>query len=765
MRTIKSLVFALVLLLAAGAAAGALAASGAGAGKTTAATEAEIPEPLTRAAVRDLLAELDDAKVRELLLKRLSEDADKRARELAAGTETSFRDWSRHQVQAFTGLIAAAVSKIPAIPGGIAKAWATFSATRGDRALSWLLAGLGLSLAAGLVAAWLSRAPAAALERHAASGHRTRPVADLASLALGVAAHFLPVAAFAGVATLTNLTVNAQHAPDADLTGRFIEALAWTGFVVTTARVALTPTLTSWQQCPVASGATDFLVWRLGLVALVFNMGFGLTRWMNLNGIAVGETWLGFWIALVFHGILIATIWQERRGISAIVAGSDRLAHENGLRLAQWWPALMIAALIVHWIVVVALVATATVGSNIVTAMAITVAVLTGMPVINHAIRALIDRLYAIRDGQSPALAAADRTTQEGLVRIARVALGSVLIVAMLKLWDVNVMSMAARSMGDRLAEPAMHIALIVGLAYAVWELVHIVIDRQIATERVALGLDNRSDEATGEGEGGGAGARLGTLLPLVSVAAQIAIVVLTVLAILGELGVNILPLLAGAGVIGLAVGFGAQTLVRDIISGIFFLIDDAFRKGEYIDIGPVKGTVEKISLRSMQLRHHNGPLHTIPFGDIRHVTNFSRDWVIMKLSLRLTYDTDAERVRMLIKKLGQEMAEEENLKPLFLAPLKSQGVIQMEDSAMIMRVKFMTRPGDQWGLRRVVFARLRELFEKEGIRFASREVVVRIADHLGERTLTEAEQEAAAAAAARVTETLAAPRTEPARA
>ena len=217
-------------------------------------------------------------------------------------------------------------------------------------------------------------------------------------------------------------------------------------------------------------------------------------------------------------------------------------------------------------------------------------------------------------------------------------------------------------------------------------------------------------------------------------IAAQFAIVILSGLAILGELGVNILPLLAGAGVVGLAIGFGAQTLVKDIISGVFFLIDDAFRKGEYIDIGSVKGTVEKISLRSMQLRHHNGPLHTIPFGDIRHVTNFSRDWVIMKLSLRLTYDTDAEKVRKLIKKLGQEMAEEPNLKPLFLQPLKSQGVIEMQDSAQIMRVKFMTRPGDQWGLRRVVFARIRDLFEKEGIRFASREVAVRIADHQGER-------------------------------
>ena len=219
-------------------------------------------------------------------------------------------------------------------------------------------------------------------------------------------------------------------------------------------------------------------------------------------------------------------------------------------------------------------------------------------------------------------------------------------------------------------------------------------------------------------------------------------------MAVISALGVNITPLLAGAGIIGLAIGFGAQTLVKDIISGMFFLIDDAFRKGEYIDIGDVKGTVEKISVRSMQLRHHNGPLNTVPFGEINFITNFSRDWVVMKLPLRLTYDTDAEKVRKMIKKLGQEMLEDPNLGPQFLQPLKSQGVIQMEDSAMIMRVKFMTKPGDQWVNRRTVFAKIRDLFEREGIKFAHREVTVRLADETGRAQLNESEKQAVSAAA-----------------
>ncbi|MEM7191068.1 MAG: mechanosensitive ion channel family protein, partial [Pseudomonadota bacterium] len=182
-----------------------------------------------------------------------------------------------------------------------------------------------------------------------------------------------------------------------------------------------------------------------------------------------------------------------------------------------------------------------------------------------------------------------------------------------------------------------------------------------------------------------------------------------------------------------------------------FFLIDDAFRRGEYIDLGTVKGTVERISVRSLQLRHHLGAVHTIPFGDIAALTNYSRDWVIMKLPLRLTFDTDPQQVKKIVKRIGAEFMEDELVGDGLLEPPKSQGVIQMEDSAMILRVKFMTHPGEQWVLRKRIFAELRILFEREGIKFAHREVTVRIPDLDEGRQLTEEERRAIGAAARRV--------------
>lgn len=304
-------------------------------------------------------------------------------------------------------------------------------------------------------------------------------------------------------------------------------------------------------------------------------------------------------------------------------------------------------------------------------------------------------------------------------------------------IWD-NDSTQMVESFTNRLLD----VMVILFIGYIIYHVFRIWIDNKIAEEQ--------GDETEGElgDEGGGSSAsRLATLLPLFRNFILIVLIVTIGLIILMEMGVNVGPLFAGAGVVGVAVGFGSQALVRDIFSGGFFLFDDAFRKGEYLDIGGVKGTVEKISVRSFQLRHHLGALHTIPFGEIQVMTNYSRDWVIMKLPLRVTYDTDVETVRKLIKKLGVDLLDDPVIGENFIQPLKSQGVIEMQDSAMIIRVKFMTKPGDQWLVRKRVYEEIRILFEREGIHFAHKEVTVRLADGKVQE-LSEEDKKAVTAAA-----------------
>jgi small-conductance mechanosensitive channel len=232
---------------------------------------------------------------------------------------------------------------------------------------------------------------------------------------------------------------------------------------------------------------------------------------------------------------------------------------------------------------------------------------------------------------------------------------------------------------------------------------------------------------SSSSGEGGGAaGTRLQTFGPVLRNFLFVAVITVAAMVCLSSLGVDIGPLLAGAGVIGIALGFGAQTLVRDIISGVFFLAEDAFRVGEYIEIGNTRGTVEGIAIRSLKLRHHRGPVHTVPFGEIKQLTNHSRDWVIMKLEFLLAFDTDLRKVKKMVKEIGKELTAHPELGHALLEPVKSQGVRRMEPTGMVIGLKFMAKPGSEvFMLRREVYQRVRDAFEENGIQFARPQVMV----------------------------------------
>jgi small-conductance mechanosensitive channel len=208
--------------------------------------------------------------------------------------------------------------------------------------------------------------------------------------------------------------------------------------------------------------------------------------------------------------------------------------------------------------------------------------------------------------------------------------------------------------------------------------------------------------------------------MPPFRVAMAVGIIVTSLLMVLSSLGINTTPLIAGASVIGLAISFGSQTLVKDIVSGIFFLADDAFRVGEYIDCKSVKGTVEGFTLRSLKLRHQNGQIHTIPFGQLGQITNFSRDWSTVKFNLRFARDIDVDTLRKATKKLGQELVEDPELKDQFIAPLKLQGVADIEDNAIIMRFKFTVKPVNPTFIQRLAIKRMLLEFPALGLKFAS---------------------------------------------
>jgi small-conductance mechanosensitive channel len=299
-----------------------------------------------------------------------------------------------------------------------------------------------------------------------------------------------------------------------------------------------------------------------------------------------------------------------------------------------------------------------------------------------------------------------------GLVRL---IIGFALALWLLDIWGIELTFISS------MVNAVFSILLTLILAHMIWSQTNRYIERKLFVPA----LTEAQAEAQDEEYASIMLSRSHTLLPVMRKFLGVVLVVMVTLIVLSSLGINITPLMAGAGVVGLAIGFGSQRLVTDILSGIFYLIDDAFRVGEYIEAGGISGTVEGFTLRNMKLRSDKGALQLIPFSKLGTITNYNRGGMVIKFSLALPADTDIDKVRKIIKKVGQKIQENPEFGPDLIRPIKSMGVKSIIDSVMTFRVKFTAKAGKQFLIQREAFIRVREALAKEGIHFASRKVIV----------------------------------------
>ena len=456
--------------------------------------------------------------------------------------------------------------------------------------------------------------------------------------------------------------------------------------------------------------------WSVAFSAITFFVGGMIRDYLvqtDMDPVLIS----GFQItnSFMLNLLIMIGIWVGRHRITSLFIDPDSDRSELSFSqrfFSQFWPLFVIAWLVIIWSqwLLKILSGELELADEVVTAWVITLT----FPFVDRLFNAGLK--HFVRYSWLDSLEGNRRA--ERFQMIVQNGFRIILVsIAVTELLDSRGMSMTP--MGAATSDQIIELLIIVTLAYIAWELMHAFVERQLPVE-------DEDSMASLEGDGGGAGAsRAETLLPLLRTTMTVFLVIVFTLSALHAAGVAIAPLLAGAGVVGIAIGFGAQKLVQDILGGIFFLLDDAFRRGEYIELDNLRGTVEKISLRSMQLRHHLGAYQTIPYGEIRTVKNLSRDWITMKLELRLPYDTDIEKVRKIIKKVGQEMLQDEEMGPSFILPLKSQGVMRMEESALIIRMKFTSKPGEQWIIRREAYRRVKDALAAAGIHFAHREVRV----------------------------------------
>jgi small-conductance mechanosensitive channel len=290
--------------------------------------------------------------------------------------------------------------------------------------------------------------------------------------------------------------------------------------------------------------------------------------------------------------------------------------------------------------------------------------------------------------------------------------------------------------------DPERHAGLGVSIVRLMFDISVVLLIGYIGWALIVHSIDQALERARAEGRTTRA-QRMMTLLPLLRKFLQVVLLAIVVMIVLSAMGVDIGPLLAGAGVVGLAIGLGTQQTIADIVAGVFFLAEDAFRVGDYVEAGSMKGRVEGISLRSLKLRHQRGAVHTLPFGQIKSLTNHTRDWALVRLEFRVAPDTDIALLKRLVKAISKDLATDPTMGPSFIEPLKSQGIRSVEDGSLIIGIKYITRPGEQFVIRREAYDRITAAFKEHGIELVGRSVVVRV-----DKTDTATREVAGAAAA-----------------
>jgi small-conductance mechanosensitive channel len=689
-----------VSLLACIWATGTLAAS---TDKPAEAAAAKPTQPLTPEAVREMVSRLSDEDVRKLLIEQLDRGSARPAAKDDAGMAmmgTMAVMWRTRAAE-----IGAAALALPATTASV---------------LAKLGAGTTLSLVLFVLAAMLAAgALAEFVWRHATRGWRERHsdvrgagfFEDAFRRGTGFLVDFMGLVAFAAGALATFFAMWQGYEHRRNLALGLLSALLLTRAVVLIARFLLAPSRPESRLLPLPDATARALTWFAGTVAALYSFGIVVAQSYVAGGAdAATVDALGLAIATTVLIVTLFTIWNVRGAIAALIRGSS--GGGNLVRLfADLWPVAAIAYVIA---VCAGRVREVVTGEKGVTGGGIlSLLILVALPVVDYALcRALAAAAAGskrVGAGSEPGFVASYEPVLRRVIHIVVIVAG---LLWLADLWNLNLFAMAQQSLGGRVASSLLGISLVLLLAYMLWEIARTAIDRRLAAEQVQP-VDSPSS-------------RLRTLLPLLRVTLLITIAVMATLSVLAALGVDILPLLAGAGVVGVAIGFGSQTLVRDIVSGAFFLMDDAFRLGEYIEVGQAKGRIEKIAVRALFLRHHRGAINVLPYGEIKQLRNTSRDWMIMVMEFRLAFDTDLKKVKKILKQIGEEIAADPELGPEMLQRLKSQGVNTTDDSALVVRAKYMARPGNApFMIRRVAYEKILKAFAEQGIEFASRRVAI----------------------------------------
>ena len=493
------------------------------------------------------------------------------------------------------------------------------------------------------------------------------------------------------------------------LTSRLVILTVVNGYAIWRIVLAVTRLLVSPQSrrlrlVPLDGLAAQHLLHDVSLIAAIAIGGYAFAEDALLFGLArsAHDALLKLVVLAVYVLFARLVLRLQRRVKQALRAPEGAKGLLAALRnaLAGGWHRIVLfyfAALWLIWVFGI------TNGSDRLLQFTIEVILLgVALRLVNVLTRNSFERLLAASEGMDEVYPGIEArlSSYHGVARgSVNVALTLVFIFGVLSSAGLDVMSwFGPHTLGQQVSAALGNILITLAIALVVWEAANIAVERHLA----AL---NRSSQITRS-------ARLRTLLPMLRTTLFAVVVAVCALVVLSEIGVNIAPLLAGAGVLGLAIGFGSQKLIQDIITGLFLLLENIMQVGDVVTLGGLTGTVENLSIRTIRLRALDGSVHIVPFSAVTSVTNMTRDYAFAVADVSLHVNEDPDRIGGILKEIAAELRDETPWRGMILADLEVMGIDHFTDAGYVLRSRMKTLPTSRWAVMRELNRRIKQRFD-----------------------------------------------------
>ena len=626
--------------------------------------------------------------------------------------------------------------------------WLAQVTTNPDRQQQMLNTGwrLALVLAAGFAARSATRLalrrPAAALERAAPDDETAEAAADAAGpadeqtalaeaeagqseqlcrkhpaplplrrlpFALGrCLLDLVPVAVLLAVGTVMAGTRLADSHTTSLVITDTLRAIVAYSLAVAAVRLLAAPGRPRLRLLPLAdSRAAYLLAWTRRLAALVV-FGYAAAEIGRLFGLYhVAYAALLKLVSVVVLLCLVTIVLQTRTAIAARIRAADGRTGMLAMlrnRIAALWHVVAIFYLGALWLIWAFELPNGLTRLLRVVVSSIAVAVLARL--LAAAAHGALDRALHIPPATAsriPGLEARARGYRPVGRALLNAGIAVIAVVAMLQAWGVDTLSwFTGGALGRRILGACGSIGATLAIALALWEAANIAIQRHL----FRLAHDGEITRS----------ARLRTLLPMLRTTLLVSLCTVAGLTVLSEIGINTAPLLAGAGVIGLAIGFGSQKLVQDIITGLFLLLENTMQVGDVVSLGGLSGTVEALSIRTIRLRALDGSVHIVPFSAVTTVTNQTRDFGYAVVDVSVGLNEDIDRIAELVRDVARQMRQEPRWESAIRDELDVMGVEKFLDAALVLRTRIKTVAGQRWAVAREFNRRIKACFDQQAV-------------------------------------------------